>query len=94
MKIHCHRYYTLRHDVLEGVAKLELKNLLDSLIEDKLLTLDVLNLKLTQFNYGYVYRDRYAIFLDYYCLFSNDFWQYPPMKLVGLEKIEFIDSFA
>ncbi len=41
------------HDILEGVGGYETKLVLNSLIEQKLLTLDQLNNRLTSFDYGF-----------------------------------------
>ncbi len=41
------------HDILEGVGGNEIKLVLDSLIEQKLMTLEQLNYRLTSFDYGF-----------------------------------------
>ena len=46
------------HDILEGVAPLEIKLLLSRFIKDNLFKLDVLNGRLVSFNYGYTETDR------------------------------------
>lgn len=43
----------IMHDLLEGVGPFELKLVLASLIEDKHLTLDTLNFRITSFDYGF-----------------------------------------
>lgn len=43
----------IMHDILEGVGGFELKLVLNSLIEQKILTLDQLNYRLTSFDYGF-----------------------------------------
>lgn len=49
------------HDILEGVAPLEVKLLLCKCIADGLLSLEELNDRLIRFNYGYTVRQTYAI---------------------------------
>lgn len=41
------------HDVLEGVGGYEMKHVINSLIEQKLITLEQLNFRLTSFDYGF-----------------------------------------
>ena len=41
-----------RHDILEGIGKVEVKCLLDALIKDRIITLDDLNEKVTTLDYG------------------------------------------
>lgn len=43
----------IMHDILEGVGPLEVKLVLNSLIEQKHLTLDKLNYRITSFDYGF-----------------------------------------
>lgn len=45
--------HDIMHDILEGIAPLEIKLLLKHCISDKLLTLDQYNRRLVDFNYGY-----------------------------------------
>ena len=46
------------HDILEGVAPLEIKLLLSKCIKDGLITLEEFNDRLMNFNYGYTVSDK------------------------------------
>lgn len=52
------------HDILEGVAPLEVKLLLCKCIADGLLSLEELNDRLIRFNYGYTESDKPMPFLN------------------------------
>lgn len=52
------------HDILEGVAPLEVKLLLRKCIADGLLSLEELNDRLLHFNYGYTESDKNMPFLN------------------------------
>lgn len=45
--------FDVMHDILEGIGGLEVKLVLGSLIEDKLVTLDQVNYRITSFDYGF-----------------------------------------
>ncbi|XP_049333157.1 uncharacterized protein LOC111195806 isoform X1 [Astyanax mexicanus] len=44
----------IMHDILEGIGGYEVKLVLNSLIEQKLITLDQINYRLTSFDYGFI----------------------------------------
>ena len=50
--------HDMMHDILEGVASYELKHLLSIYIKNKLFSLDDLNQRLLNFNYGYMECDK------------------------------------
>ena len=47
-----HHIDIYRHDILEGVGKMEVKCLLEALIRDKIISLGDLNRQITTMDYG------------------------------------------
>lgn len=68
---------TLLHDLLEGVVPYELKLLLNYLIENKYITVAIVNERINSFDFGYSELSDKPSLLDERVLKSNDqkIWQ-------------------